>query len=161
MGDLTLDRVRELFMYRDGKLYWRVSHRRVTAGEEAGCITHSGYRRVRLEGKSYYAHRIVYALHHGAVPTHIDHIDGNRSNNQIENLRAANASENRYNSKRPHHDSTGVKGVFLNRATGNWRVCITINKVRKCFGTYNNLELAELVATEARNKFHGEFARHA
>lgn len=94
-------KLRTLFEYRDGKLYWRVSakHGRVSSGDVAGCVASDGYVRIGIEGGSYSAHRLIWRMHNprGAMPFIIDHVDGNRANNDIQNLRKATHSENMYN----------------------------------------------------------------
>jgi hypothetical protein len=99
-------------------------------------------------------------MFYGYLPKYIDHIDGNPSNNKIENLREVTNSQNCKNSKISITNKSGVKNVHWNKENKKWRVQLTINGKTKCFGSYDNLDTAELVAQEARNKYHGEYARH-
>jgi hypothetical protein len=78
-----------LFYRLDGVLYWKKSMK------PAGSVYKDGYLRVNVNGKRYLNHRILYFMHHWALPARLDHVDGNRLNNAIGNLRPYNASENR------------------------------------------------------------------
>jgi hypothetical protein len=151
------------FEYRDGNLYWR--HDRGSQkceGKMAGTPAPKGYLRVRVRelGGAILAHRIIFAMHHGYLPEFVDHIDGNPANNRIENLREATKAENCRNSKTPTHNTSGVKNVSWYKANKKWSVHLMVQKRKRFFGLYDDLELAELVAHEARSKFYGAFANH-
>jgi len=159
----SLERLNELFEYRDGDLYWKVKpskDARIKVGAKAGTIAHMGYWRIGLNRLCYMAHRLIYAMHNnGECPEVLDHIDGNKLNNRIENLRPASTSQNAHNSKLHIKNKSGFKNVSWLEAKKRWRVLITVNGKRKCW-LCKDLELADLVAQEAREKFHGEFASH-
>ena len=88
--ELTQDLVRALFNYRDGNLYWKISKSyRIKIGNLAGRINKQGYRSVGINNKEYRYHRLIYLYHYGYLPKFIDHIDGNKLNNNIDNLRSA------------------------------------------------------------------------
>jgi hypothetical protein len=162
---LTKEYLHSLFDYKDGQLIWKVQKaNRTQIGSVAGWanrdIHGQQYMNVELDGKSYKVHRIVFVYHHGYMPKRIDHIDGNRFNNNIENLREVTASQNALNSKFRRSNTSGSKNVFFDNRSNKWRVQLRINGRSKSFGAYDNLELADLVATEARDKFHGAYARH-
>jgi hypothetical protein len=111
----------DLFVYHQdsGVLTWKRSRpgRGCIAGRIAGTAAHHGYRAVMVDGKKHYIHRIVWEINNGTIPTGlcIDHIDGDCSNNRIENLRIATLSENQRNSRLPKNNKTGVHGVWLRR----------------------------------------------
>lgn len=138
----------------EGKFYW------LESGDEAG-YSNLGYRYIWFEGAAYAVHHLVWFTETGDTLTNnsmLDHRDLNRSNNRIGNLRYATKSQNALNIK-AHKDSiTGVKGVEK-LPNGKYRVRVTVNGKVKHFGCYEALELAELVATEVRDKYHGEYAR--
>lgn len=91
----------EIFEYKDGKLYWKYTLKfgAIKARQRAGYACPDGYRKVGIDKKSYMEHRIIWRMHHprGRMPAFLDHIDGNRSNNKIENLRSVTISENQNN----------------------------------------------------------------
>ena len=85
---ITQDYVKQLFEYRDGALYWKISlNSRSIIGKKAGSLSSKGYFRVSINGKTRYIHRLIFLMHHGYVPKIIDHKDGNSLNNKIENGR--------------------------------------------------------------------------
>jgi hypothetical protein len=149
-------------LYRDGRVYWAVSgHGPPKKGSRAGSISPvHGYRSITLSGSSYYEHRIVYFMHNGCLPQNIDHINGDRSDNRIENLRKATQRQNCQNQIIPKNNKSGHKNVAWNKKEGRWSVRICIDGVRKFFGYYDDVEFAGLVATSIREKYHGEFACH-
>ena len=144
----------DVFEYRDGDLYRK--HGQFVG--KAGTLHHTGYVQVKVNRKNYRAHRIIFAMHHGYMPDCIDHIDGNRTNNRIENLRESTNQQNQYNTGLCKHNKSGIKNVFFSR--NKWKVYMRVNKRMTCLGSYEDSELAELVAVEARNKYHKEFVNH-
>jgi hypothetical protein len=159
--NLTKDYLHSLFEYRDGDLFWKVKPSRpVKIGDKAGAFGAGDYLQVGINNKQYKLHRIIFVMHHGYLPEYIDHIDTNRTNNRIENLRACNRQENSHNSKTPVSNTSGMKHVRWRKQRQKWEVKLRMNKKSIYFGSYHDLELAELVAIEARNKYHGDFANH-
>lgn len=158
---ITQELINSLFEYDNGVLYWKVN-RTGTAkkGTQAGWLHSNGYFRCKVKGKPYLVHRLIYLAHHGYLPEILDHINGNPLDNRIENLREASKYENQYNSKIRNDNSSGVKGIGWNKTKKKWIVRIKINGVRKHLGAFDDLELAELVILEARDKYHKEFARN-
>jgi hypothetical protein len=118
------------------------------------------YIRVRVCGVVQRLHRMVFLYHKGYLPKVIDHINNDRTNNRIENLREVTQQQNCLNRVAHKNNRSGYKNVFWHSAMNKWSVQISINSKRRVFGYYDDVELAGLVAEEARAKFHGEFARH-
>lgn len=158
---LSKEMLNELFEYRDGEIYYKVSRSRNKAGSKAGTYRpHDNAYQVIINGKHYLTHRIVFMMHNGYLPQFVDHIDRNRSNNKIENLREATLEQNAQNAKIRKDATSGVKGVSWSKVDKAWRVRVQANGQRKDFGGFKDLELAELVAMEARDKYHGKYANH-
>jgi hypothetical protein len=149
-----------LFTYKDGELYWQNCPKTNLNGTKAGYLNNTGYLRVKINQKGYLIHRLIYVSHHGYLPKMIDHINGNPLDNRIENLREATSYENQYNAKARKDNYSGIKGIGWNKTKKKWIVRIRINGVRKHLGAFEDLELAELVILEARDKYHKEFARN-
>jgi hypothetical protein len=168
---LTQEEAHRLFEYRDGALFWkarprsdfktngrheewnkRYSHKQ--AGSCAGKYVNVSINKIR-----YQVHRVIFLMQHGYISEVVDHIDGNRQNNKIENLRAATHTQNLQNAKIPKHNSSGCKNVIWHRQRKKWAVRLVLNKKSKSYGLYDDLELAQFVAQEARNLNFGQFAR--
>ena len=152
----------KVFEYKDGQLFWRAptNPKRTPVGSLAGTISKRGYIHVQYQRKIYKAHRIVYLMFTGQHCNLIDHINGVLTDNRIENLRPATAVQNQRNAVIRKDNSSGVKNVSWHKRVNKWGVQLSINSVVKHFGYYDDIELAELVAMEARNKYHKEFANH-
>jgi hypothetical protein len=157
---ITQEYLKQLFDYQDGQLIRKNGKLAVIkAGKKR-------YERITVDGKAYALHRMVYLWNHGYLPKIIDHIDGNRENNNINNLREATQQQNCLNSKHRTTSKSPCKNVYLQPPTKNaswnrnWVVSLMVNKKRKYIGSFEDLELADLVAHEARNLYHGHFARH-
>jgi len=149
------------FEYREGKLIYRVSpNNRNKIGSVAGCSDKDGYILVGLKGALYKAHRLIFLMHHGYMPEHIDHVNGIPSDNRIENLRAATMTENMRNRALQRNNTSGCKGVTFSKSCGKWKVNLRLNKIRYFLGYYEDKELAALVAASFREKYHGEFCNH-
>jgi len=162
---LTQEEANSVFEIKDGKIFYRPrtmtrGRPSVLAGVEAGCDSGHGYRRISYKKKKYYAHQLVFLMIHGYIPALIDHIDGNGCNNDIANLRECDKAKNNHNSKMPVSNKSGVKNVFWRNQINKWQCVLVVNKKRIYCGTFDDLELAELVAYEAREKYHGKFANH-
>ncbi len=147
-------KVKELFDCDDGYLYWKTNPSNVKIGAEAGCIDPRGYCRVRIKGKYYYAHRLIWLWHHGYFPENdIDHIDKNKLNNRIENLREVSTQCNIRNSGNRSDNTSGVKGVYWYKRTKKWISSIMVNQVTKHLGYYNSFDDAVLARLAAEQHF--------
>jgi hypothetical protein len=159
MNITTQARVRELFDYREGTLYWKSSPRSGWVGKPVTHKTGHGYVKARVDGKLIPAHRLVWLWHNEKLPELIDHINGVRHDNRIENLRACTEAENARNKSKPLNNTTGHKNVIWSKQNSNFNVQLTVNKRKMHLGVFDDIELAALVAEEARDKFYGKFAR--
>ena len=149
-----------MFDYKDGNLYWKVSPSyHIKEGMKAGNMTKRGYVKIRLEKKYYLLHRLIWMWHNGSIPDgfYIDHINGNKADSRIENLRLATKSQNMQNRDKPSNNTSGVKGVC--RWKNRWRVQFSLNHKQYYFGTFDTLPQAENRAKEAVIELHKEFAK--
>ena len=156
---LTQKETRDYFDYIDGVLYWKVQKSNVVkVGQPAGSLDErTGYYRIHINSKLHKTHRLIFLYHHGYMPTQVDHIDGDRMNNRIENLREATSSQNNQNRKAT--SSSGVKGVVWHKQSKKWIASICVNRKGVHLGSFLSIEEAALVANKARQSAHGEFYR--
>ena len=157
---MTKDQLNQIFIYENGKLYWKIPRKGINVGDRAGTTLSTGYRSILINGKRQMEHRVIFMMHNNFLPKEIDHIDGNPLNNCIENLRETNRSSNMQNTKVLKNNTSGFKNVYWHKISNKWKVQLSVNKQRMFFGSFDDLELADLVAQEARNKYHGEYACH-
>lgn len=151
---------KETFEYNDGKLYWKKTlGPRAKKGNLAGKLRKDGYREVGMFGKYYLEHRVVYAIFNNTIPDLLDHIDRNRSNNRIDNLRVATFSQNSWNSRTPNNNKTGVKGVRKLK-NGKFEARLAIKGKTIQVGTFSTLEEATLAIQNVRNSNHIQYACH-
>lgn len=162
MADATLTQeyLLNLFEYKDGKLY-----RKVTVSNRfpsfVGTKEKKGYLCVSINSKRYKVHRIIWFMHYGYFPNQIDHINGIRDDNRIENLREATTTQNNHNAKLRKDNISGVKGVCWDNLKQRWIAKLSVNKKRIQIGYFKDLEVAKLEIAKARNKYHKEFANHS
>ena len=167
---ITQEQLKALFDYReDGVLVRKVA----TSGPagQVGRVVGSflgdttrpgkGYMATKISGVHYCLHKLIWMWHHGSMPEQIDHINKNTLDNRIENLRPASSSENMMNRRLFSNSTSGCKGVSWHKQHRKWFVYINVHKRRENLGYFDDLELANLVSTEARDLYHGRYASHA
>lgn len=143
---------------------WRMRERQekynsTYAGREAFAARHrSGYLCGKVFGTNYMAHRIIWKLVHGEDPVAIDHINGDRADNRLINLRACTNAENSRNYKKPHGGSSKYRGVCWVKRDQAWAARISVG-VKKISLGYHQDEIAAAKAYDrAAREHHGEFA---
>lgn len=152
------EKLLELFDYKDGDLYWKEKiNSSIDLSKPAGSSLSNGYRRIKIEGETYKYHRLIWKYHYGVDPKNqIDHIDGNKLNNCIENLREATNQENSFNRGVQKNNKLGVKGV---RKVGDrYRSQIMVKGKKKHLGSFYTLEEAKIVRQKAEEKYFKGFA---
>ena len=142
---ITQHRLREVFDYNpnNGRLVSRVTRGVRVAGKEVGTLNKRwGYLYVWLDGKFHSAHKLVWLWHTGTWPTEdIDHINGDRADNRIENLRVVDRSFNLLGRTGYKNNSTGTRGVHR-MASGRYHAHIGLNGKRGNIGYFGTLEEA-------------------
>ena len=155
------DELNKIFDYKNGCLYWKKPlSNRIKAGQKAGTSDGKGYEQTYFMGKLHKTHRLIFAMHYGYFPKIIDHVNGIKNDNRIENLRETTQQKNLFNSKIGKNNTSGIKGVSWNKRRKKWRADIYVNGKQKCFGYFDDLKQAEMTICEARIKFHKEFANN-
>lgn len=154
---ITGENVHEVFEYRDGELYWKISKRGIKRRDKRAGTYQHGYTQIRYKKVHYYAHSIVWLMHHGELPELLDHIDGNRQNNRIENLRLATKSQNTAHATGLRVDNkSGFRGVWQKR--NKWAAGIRHQGQKYDLGRFDSKEEAALAYDAAARRFFGEFA---
>ena len=160
MKDIDQELLKRLFRYEDGQLIRKCRVANQTKGSVIGYKLNTGYVMASVNKKLYVLHRLVFLYHHGYAPKYIDHINGNRSDNRIENLRECTRGQNIMNSKLHKNNKSGVKGVHWSKKYKKWVARVNVDKRPINVGYFNSLEDAEKAVNKAREKFHGDFCRH-
>lgn len=156
---IDAERMRHLFRYEDGQLICRVSRKGGTrVGDVAGSLHKpTGYLRVRVDGQEYKVSRIIYAMHYGDPGSLlIDHIDQDKTNNRIENMRVVTNKENRRNLTKNTGNTSGYTGVVWHKSSQKWNAQIRVNGKHIHLGTFSKIEDAATVrkSAEQRYRFH-------
>lgn len=155
-NDITAERLRELLHYdrASGDFTRLTSVAGRTAGTKSGAHHKAGYLQIQVDGRNYLAHRLVWLYVTGAWPQfHIDHIDGNRKNNSLSNLREVDLKANAQNLKRAHIDNkTGFLGVTARR--GKFSANILVDGRTKRLGVFATAEAAHAAYLQAKRAMH-------
>lgn len=167
MNEPTQQALRAMFGYdpQTGAMTWlpRPDDERWTkryAGKEAGSLNCRGYRLTTINNRKHPVHRLVWIWMHGDIgDKHIDHINGDKSDNRIANLRAVTKLENNRNTSMPRHNTTGTVGVYHCARYGTWEASITVNQRRMNLGTYKTMAEA-IAARKAAEKIYGFHQNH-
>lgn len=161
---ITQERLKELLIYEKptGVFIWTDKASPKVRHHIAGTITKRGYVNIDVDGKQYKAHRLAWLYVHGYMPKeHIDHINQDKSDNSISNLREASPRQNKYNQGLTTRNTSGFKGVSFHKASGKWRAQINHNNATKYLGLYGTAEEASMAYDKASKEIHGEFAVNA
>ena len=127
-ASITKNHLHELFDYNGCNLIWKISRGKAKAGSIAGCLNQNGYIVIRLNRKDYKAHRLIWLYTYGTWPENeIDHIDQNKSNNSIGNLRDVSRSTNQRNRKKKANNTSGITGVYWNKRILKWGADMFVN----------------------------------
>lgn len=143
-----------------GYLVWkpRVDDRRGWnkryAGRRAGSASAGGYVELSIDGEAYLAHRIIWLMVHGEWPDIIDHIDRDRLNNRLSNLRNVGDTENARNASMRSHNSSGATGVYWGRQNKKWIAQIVVNRKTIYLGGFDTVPAASAAYQAAKIKYH-------
>ena len=157
------DVVRSLFDYYDGALYWKVHKGTAKLGDLAGTVRDDERRQIGINGKRYKAHRLIFLWHHGYLPEFLDHIDGDPTNNNIDNLRKSTGSQNQWNRKKDKSRNgkptlSIYKGVTWHKHREKWQAQIQINGEREYLGSFESEIDAAKAYNDAATELHDKFA---
>ena len=163
MSDLSAEFLRSILDYDPdtGIFRWRAGYTRgVSAGRMAGRVNGQGYGSISIRNKHRSTHRLAWLYVYGVWPpasVHVDHINGNRADNRIANLRLATPQQNAHN--RGRHIG-GKKGTTFNKQARKWQASIRRpDGVDLYLGLYETEDAAHARYAEAAREYFGAFAR--
>lgn len=166
---LTHDALKSVLHYEPetGVFTWIASTAKsIKVGDLAGRPSGNGYWRIHLGKRDYPAHHIAWLYVHGVWPADkLDHINLDRGDNRIDNLREASGALNRQNTRMQRNNTSGFKGVSKPRSSKRWNAEIMVNKKPMRLGSFDTPEQASEVYLAAKRKLHtfyieGQGVRH-
>jgi hypothetical protein len=160
---LTQGRLKKLLHYdcNTGIFTWKVSRGRVRPGVKAGSLDKDGYLRIRVDKKTYMAHRIAFLYVNGVLPTdEVDHIDLNRKNNKFSNLRQCTSVQNKRNSSSRQGASSKYLGVSYWKRKNKWAAGIRCKGKHLYLGMYSSEREAAWAYNLAAYNYFSDFANY-
>jgi len=160
---ITQEELKELLNYDQdtGIFTWKVSPaRQVSSGDIAGTKRKDGYIQIKVDNELILSHRLAWIYMYGYLPKYIDHINGQRDDNRIINIREVSNQQNSLNSKISKNNTSGIKGVYWDKSRNKWVAKLFVNGKCKFCKRFDDMDLAKLVIEEVRNKYHGKYANH-
>jgi hypothetical protein len=157
---LTQARLKELLTYdaATGVFTRNVARGNKPAGAATG-TQNNGYLSTRCDGRGYFNHRLAWLYVYGCLPDlQVDHINRDKKDNRICNLRLATASQNQHNARARTDSTTGIKGVTWTKS-GKLKAQICVRGERTILGYYPTLVEAAAAYASAADRLHGDFAR--
>lgn len=162
---ISQERLKEVLDYNPctGIFTWMIRiGARANIGVKPGTVDNGGYLKIVINGQAFMAHRLAWIYVYGGdiSSSEVDHINGDRLDNRIENLRLANRNENSWNQKIKASNTSGVKGVSWDKTAKKWRAQCMVNGVKCFIGRFNSISDAERAVVSFREKFHGKFVNN-
>ncbi|MDU1029357.1 MAG: HNH endonuclease [Clostridiales bacterium] len=155
---ITYDRLFELMDYdpNSGVFSWKISRGRARKGDAAGCPDSAGYLLICIDGTLYLAHRLAWLFVNKKWPNmEIDHINRDKTDNRIINLRLATRKENIINKSPSKINSSGTTGVYWNKLSKKWHAQICSNGKRISLGLFESKEMAISARKQAELDYFG------
>ena len=155
---LTQERLREVLRYcpATGLFTWSTPGKGRVVGKVAGCTSKVGYTVIRIDGRLYQAHRLAILYIYGRWPDHdVDHKNGERTDNRLENLRCATRGENLQNQRQAKpFNRSGLIGATWSSQAGKWVSRIHVNGKQMHLGTFDSAEDAHAAYVEKKRQVH-------
>lgn len=150
---ISAEVLKSIFIQLDNGELFRIKNMKL-----AGTIASNGYRLIKIKGRVYLAHRILWAINYGEWPSkELDHINGDKLDNRISNLRMVTRAQNNWNVKKKKNNTSGYKGIFLHKKSGKWYSTIRHSGKRYHLGYFSNIEDAIKERKNAEHKYHGQY----
>lgn len=160
---LTAERAKELLIYNQdtGEFFWRAAIKKVTPGSKAGCRDGHGYCRIQVDGRRYHGHRLAWLMTYGKWPEQtIDHINGNRMDNRLCNLRDVDTrTNNRNRTVLNSNNQSGYPGVRLdprNQRKQRWHARLNQKEGGIWVGTFDTAEEAHAALEKVRARIYSQ-----
>ena len=153
---LTQVRLKDVVEYDSmtGIFVRREHIRRAPAGSIVGTKRSNGYLAMKIDGESYYLHRLAFLYVTGSMPSdNVDHINGDKSDNRFSNLRPATVSQNSMNRPKQTNNTSGYKGVLWDKSKEKWKAQIK----SRFIGYYNTAEAAHQAYIKVAEREFGEY----
>ena len=162
MNTIPVSMLRQIFNCDPviGVVYWKIARKNVMAGDIAGHLCKStGYEKITFNRRGFKSHRVIWALVHGEWPElEVDHINGDRSDNKISNLRLASHVENIRNMKTRKNKKCVLKGVTpYKNQTNKFVAQIRIDGKQQKLGVFSTEQEAHNAYCDVAAKFFGRF----
>ena len=152
---IAINRLNELltFVPEGGYFVWNKSTGRMKAGEIAGTLRPDGYVKINIDTIPYMAHRLIWFMTYGEFPDcEIDHINGIRNDNRLENLRLATSKQNKENTRLKINNTSGHRGVSWDASRNKWLAFVVNNRKFHNIGRFDDIDDAVRAVKEARNQ---------
>jgi len=157
MDDITQGELKELLDYNPDTGVFTIKKKyakNVIVGKVVGTGNGKGYLRISLINRRYLSHRLAWLYVHGEWPDdQIDHINHDRSDNRIENLRCVSNSGNQKNATITKRNRSGVVGVHWNKSSRKWHAQIKNEGVYDYLGLFDSLDDARKARKRAEKKY--------
>lgn len=174
--DIGVDELSKIFNYDSvsGEIKWSISRplehfasngsmkmfNSLRGGKLCGVIDSKGYLHIQVYNYQLKGHRLAFYIYHGWLPKEVDHINGNRSDNRIENLRPCDRSRNSMNKKISSNNKCGLKGVYWSKSDNKYRAQIWLNGASVIIGTFSCKFEAHKAYCKEADKIFKEFSNH-
>jgi hypothetical protein len=156
----SLNRLNELFEYKNGNLYNKIDRNSKSKKDDIAGSYSGRYGLITIDSQAHTLHKIIFFMHHKYLPEAIDHINGNKHDNRIENLREADFSKNQYNRALNNNNKSGVKNVYWCKTRNRWVAGVRFQGKKIGLGVFDKLEDAAEIVKNFREKNHGDFVNH-
>lgn len=155
---LTQKRLQQVLNYNPetGVFTWAVCFGNARINMVAGSIKSNGYISIGVDKKRYHAHRLAWLYVYGEWPKNdIDHVNRDKTDNRIANLRVVSRSVNLVNTSRRQNNKSGYKGIWWDKNRQNWQVRISVDKQQKNLGCVKTLDEAVALRKAAEKSYYG------
>ncbi|WP_370956637.1 HNH endonuclease [Enterobacter hormaechei] len=159
--ELNQEYLRSILTYdpESGHFKWNFNKGARNKSPYAGTLTSYGYIKILIDQKQYFAHRLAWLYVHGHWPEgFIDHINGDKADNRLINLREAKREENCRNVSLKSTNTSGYVGIFLDKRNGTWRAQITVSRKQIVLGYFHSKIEAVRAFNAGASLHHGDYA---